>query len=316
MELHGLHHVTAVTAKAKENLAFYTKVLGLRLVKKSVNQDDVSAYHLFYADKKGTPGTDMTFFDWSTSGPRQGETDGILRTMFRISGENALKYWEERLTKEGVRHNGIQEMGETGAIFFEDFEGQRLALVDDKGAEFHGEVWDGSEVPAEYALKGFFAVQLAIPELLLIDTVLTRVLGFEKQGTYENPERAGEKVVIYAMEGGGPGKEVHVVERQGTKMWALAGGVHHVAFRVKDEGEIRYWWALLNQVMLGNSGLVERYYFKSLYFKISDGILFELATDGPGFESDEPLEHLGEKLALPPFLEPRRAEIEGGLKPL
>jgi glyoxalase family protein len=316
MEIHGLHHVTAVTAQAKKNVAFYTKVLGLRLVKKSVNQDDVSAYHLFYADKKGSPGTDMTFFDWDASPPRHGETDGILRTMFRVNGLAALEFWAERLAAHDLKHAGIQDMGNRKALFFEDIEGQRLALVDDQGAAFEGEVWDGSDVPLEHALRGFYAVQLAIPELLLIDGILTRGLGFAKGESYASLERPGEKVQVYSMEGGGPGKELHVVERQGAKMWALAGGVHHVAFRVKDEGELKAWRSLLDQVRLGNSGLVDRYYFESLYFRISDGILFELATDGPGFATDESAETLGEKLALPPFLEDRRAEIEGGLKPL
>ena len=316
MQLHGLHHVTAVTAQAKENLTFYTTVLGLRLVKKSVNQDDVSAYHLFYADKIGTPGTDVTFFDWSTAPKRSGETDGILRTMFRVNGEESLVFWQKRLAQEGITHTGIQLLGERKALLFEDLEGQRLALVDDGGVEFYGEIWNGSNVPNEFAIRGFYAVQLVISTLILIDGILVQALGFTKQSTYNSTEIAGEIVTVYAMEDGGPGKEVHVVERKGAKMLALAGGVHHVAFRVSDEQELKYWWAVLNQVCLANSGLVDRYYFKSLYFRISDGILFELATDGPGFASDESPEHLGEKLALPPLLESQRKHIEASLKPL
>jgi len=316
MKLHGLHHVTAVTALAKENLVFYRDVLGLRLVKKTVNQDDVSAYHLFYADKKGTPGTDITFFDWPMSGKRVGDTDGILRTLFRVASIEALAFWQTRLTKRGVQHSGVQKLGERAALFFEDAEGQRLGLVDDGNAPFEGEVWDGSDVPAEYALRGFYAVQLAVPELLLINTILTSVLGFEKGASYQSVEQDGETVHVYAMNGGGPGKEVHIVERLGAPMMAFAGGVHHVAFRVEDEGELEQWHQMLNQVRLGNSGLVERFYFTSLYFRISNGILFEIATDGPGFAADESPDTLGEKLSLPPFLEDRRSEIEAHLKEL
>lgn len=316
MDLHGLHHVTAVTARVTDNLRFYTETLGLRLVKKSVNQDDVSAYHLFYADKTGSPGTDMTFFDWPQAGPRSGDTDGILRTLFRVSSKKALEYWERRLTDQNVLHTGIQELDGRAALFFEDFEGQRLGLVDDQGTSFEGTIWGGSDVEAEHALRGFYAIQLAVPSRLLLDGIFTHVLGWKQTGSYSNPENPEETVTVYAMDSGGPGKEVHVLERSGTRMMSLAGGVHHVAFRAADEAELRYWQAMLNQVRLGNSGLVERYYFKSLYFRVSDGILFEIATDGPGFSADEPLESLGEKLALPPFLEPRRAEIEAGLKPL
>lgn len=317
MQLHGLHHVTAVTGDAPANLDFYTRVLGLRLVKKTVNQDDTSAYHLFYADKLGSPGTDMTFFDWPQTGPNQRGTDSIVNTLFRVDGRAALEYWADRLTQIGVAVQPIEQFRGLDVLRFEDPEGQRLTLVDDGGAPIEGEVWDGTDVPAGFALRGFYAIALSVPTLDQVGMILERILNFEELERLPNPDNLAEEIVIFGMDGGGPGKEVHVfVQPDAPRAWLGRGGVHHVAFRLRDEAEHKAWNAHLNRVGLPNSGLVDRYYFKSLYFRISSGILFELATDGPGFDSDEPLETLGERLALPPFLEPRRAQIEAGLQPL
>lgn len=317
MQLHGLHHVTAVTGDAPANLDFYTRVLGLRLVKKTVNQDDTSAYHLFYADKLGSPGTDMTFFDWPQTGPNQRGTDSIVSTLFRVDGRAALEYWADRLTQIGVAVQPIEQFRGLDVLRFEDPEGQRLTLVDDGGAPIEGEVWDGTDVPAGFALRGFYAIALSVPTLDQVGMILERILNFEELERLPNPDNPAEEIVIFGMDGGGPGKEVHVfVQPDAPRAWLGRGGVHHVAFRLRDEAEHKAWNAHLNRVGLPNSGLVDRYYFKSLYFRISNGILFELATDGPGFDSDEPLETLGERLALPPFLESRRAQIEAGLQPL
>lgn len=316
MDLHGIHHVTSVTARVKDNLAFYTRLLGLRLVKKTVNQDDVSAYHLFYADKLGTPGTDMTFFDWPQVGPERRGADSIASTMFRVDGRAALEYWLDRFEAHQVRHHGPETFAGRDVLRFEDPEGQRLMLVDDGGAAFEGEPWE-QEVPAEYALRGFYGVTLSIPQLAQIDAVLTRLLNFEQAGQYPSLDDPQETVTIFTMDGGGPGKEVHVVEQPRLPAARLgAGGTHHVAFRLRDEDEQRAWVERLRQVGMRNSGIIDRYYFQSLYFRVSRGILFELATDGPGFTADEPLESLGEQLALPPFLAPQRERIEAGLKPI
>lgn len=317
MQLHGLHHVTAVSGDAPANLDFYTRVLGLRLVKKTVNQDDTSAYHLFYADKLGSPGTDMTFFDWPQTGPNQRGTDSIVNTLFRVDGRAALEYWADRLKQSGVAVQPIEQFRGLDVLRFEDPEGQRLTLVDDGGAPIEGEVWDGTDVPAGFALRGFYAIALSVPTLDQVGMILERILNFEELERLPNPDNPAEEIVIFGMDGGGPGKEVHVfVQPDAPRAWLGRGGVHHVAFRLRDEAEHKAWNAHLNRVGLPNSGLVDRYYFKSLYFRISNGILFELATDGPGFDSDEPLETLGERLALPPFLESRRAQIEAGLQPL
>jgi glyoxalase family protein len=315
MQLHGIHHVTAVTGKVADNVAFYTQTLGLRLVKKSVNQDDVSAYHLFYADQVGSPGTDMTFFDWPQTGPNQRGTDSIANTMFRVNGREALNYWTDRFDQLGVKHQAITTFAGREMLGFEDAEGQRLTLVDDQGAPFEAEYWPDPGIPEAYAIRGFYGVTLSIPSLSLIEPILTTVLQWEETGRHTNDQ--GETVVIYAMDGGGPGKEVHVVEQPGEQRARLgAGGVHHVAYRVADDAEQRFWRERITNVGMGVSPFIDRFYFRSIYFPISNGILFEIATDGPGFGADEPLETLGEKLALPPFLEPHRTQIEAGLKPI
>jgi glyoxalase family protein len=317
MQLHGIHHVTAVTGEVKRNVHFYTEVLGLRLVKKSVNQDDVSAYHMFYADKIGTPGTDMTFFDWPQTGPNVRGTDSITNTMFRVNGQKALAYWVSRLELNGVQHSGIESFAGRSILRFDDPEEQRLTLVDDEGAEFEGEPTDHTDIPVEYGLRGFYGVELSVPRLAQMEPIFTKLVGFSKVNELPSLDNPNQRVTIYEMDGGGPGKEVHVVEQPGERAAFLGrGGVHHVAFRLKDDEEQQAWLQALTSAGVRTSGLVDRYYFKSVYFRISNGILFELATDGPGFATDEPLETLGERLALPPFLEPRRKEIEAGLKPV
>lgn len=317
MQLHGVHHVTAVTGDVKTNLHFYTQILGLRLVKKTVNQDDVSAYHMFYADKLGTPGTDMTFFDWPQTGPNIRGTDSIAETMFRVNGQAALEYWVSHFDLNGIKNSGVESFAGRAILRFEDPEEQRLTLIDDQGAAFEGEPWDGADIPLEYAIRGFYGVGLSVPQLSKMEPIFTQLAGFTKVAELPSLDNPNETVTIYAMDGGGPGKEVHVIEQRNARTAFLGrGGVHHVAFRLKDDAEQQQWLQQLTSKGVRSSGVVDRFYFKSLYFRISNGILFELATDGPGFASDEPLESLGEKLALPPFLEKRRAEIEAGLKPI
>lgn len=315
MQLHGLHHVTAVTAQISNNAAFYTQTLGLRLVKKSVNQDDVSAYHLFYADKVGSPGTDMTFFDWPLIGENRPGADSIANTLFRVNGRGALEYWVARFNELGVQHEGISSFAGRDILQFQDPEGQRLTLVDDGGAAFEGEVWLEAGVPEANAIRGFYGTTLTTPALASIGPILTQVLEWEETSRHSNA--TGETVVIFSMDGGGPGKEVWVAEQPKTRPANLgAGGVHHVAFRVKDDEEQQYWRNRLVSFGMGVSPFIDRFYFHSVYFRISQNILFELATDGPGFGADEDLETLGQKLALPPFLEGQRAQIEAGLKPI
>jgi glyoxalase family protein len=311
LELTGIHHLTAITARAADNLRFYTQTIGLRLVKKTVNQDDTSAYHLFYADGAATPGTDLTFFDWPIRPERRG-THSIARTGLRVAGDS-LGWWQDRLRAAGAARGEIRELGGCRVLDAEDPEGQRLRLVDDGGL---GEVhpWDRSPVPAEHQIRGLGPITLSVPALPRTARLLTEGLGMRAGRSYPTPE--GE-VQVFEMGPGGPAAELHVLAQpQLVAAGQGAGGVHHVAFRTPDADGLRRWTERLGALGVPNSGEVERYYFRSLYFREPNGILFEIATDGPGFAVDEPLESLGERLSLPPFLEPRRAAIEAGLKPL
>ncbi len=314
MQLTGIHHLTAVTADARRNHDFYTRALGMRLVKKTVNQDDTSAYHLFYADGEATPGSDITFFDWPVQRERRG-TRSISRTHLRVSGEETLRWWKKRLGQEGVRHDEIVERDGRMTLDFEDFEGQRLSLVDDGGAgEAHP--WNRSTIPAQRQIRGLGPITISVPDRQATDQVLTRVLAMTQVREYGTPGNDGSRTYVYAMGAGGPAAELHVsVEPNLPHAQPGAGGVHHVAFRVPD-ADYEAWADRLRKVRMPSSGPVDRFYFRSLYFREPNGILFEIATDGPGFAADEPLESLGEKLSLPPFLEGRRSQIEAGLKPL
>lgn len=317
MNLTGIHHVTAVSAKIADNLDFYTRVLGLRLVKKSVNQDDVSAYHLFYADKRGTPGTDMTFFDWPNIGRGRRGTDSISGTAFRVASREALAFWIERFDALSIKHGDILLFGDRELVSFEDPEGQRLYLVNDRGAEFQGEIWPQPDIPDAYALRGFYSVLLSVESNADLAVIFEEILGFslvERARWIDNRTW----VTIYSTTlSGGPGTEIWVIEEPGVQPGSLgAGGVHHVAFRVDDTDQQLIWRDNLLQAGLRVSPRIDRFWFESIYFRVSRGILFEIATDGPGFAIDEDPENLGENLVLPPFLESRRAEIEGGLVPI
>ncbi len=315
MQLYGIHHVTAISAKISQNARFYTQGLGLRLVKKSVNQDDTSAYHLFYADRVGTPGTDMTFFDWPGIPQERRGTDSIAGTAFRVNGPAALAYWQARLPEHGARLQPMTTFDGRDVLPFEDPEGQRLLLVDDQGAPAEAEPWDGAGVPPEHAIRGFYAAVLSVPRMDYANAVLTQALNFTQARVASFGD--GRTAAIYTMDAGDPGQQVWVMEEgQSPPAYSGAGGVHHVAFRVRDDAEQEAWRAALRRVGVPVSAIIDRYYFKSIYFRISNGILFEIATDGPGFAADEPLEALGERLALPPFLEPKRAQIEARLKPI
>ncbi len=313
MQLHGIHHLTAITADARANYYFYSEVLGLRLVKKTVNQDDTSAYHLFYADAEGTPGTDLTFFEWPMPREQRG-THAISRTFFRVGDQGALDYWRERIGAHGLRADAPGTVNGRAAFCFDDPEGQRLGFVVDPD-DPPGTPWAKSPVPAEFQIKGLGPIELSVPEIEPTERFVTLVYAMRKTGTFTRED--GMTVHVFAMGEGGAAAELHVVgephlapARQG------AGGVHHVAFRAKDAAEYAYWVDRYRALGLRSSGPVDRFYFRSLYIREPNGILFEIATDGPGFHADEPKESMGSRLSLPPFLEDRRAEIEAGLAPL
>lgn len=315
MQLTGVHHLTAVTADARGNLAFYTGVLGMRLVKKTVNQDDVSAYHLFYADRRGSPGTDVTFFDWRV-GPEQRGAHSVSLTALRVGSLESLRWWNDRFEAHGIVHGAIEERDGRATMAFEDPEGQRLALVDDGGrGEAHP--WEGSSVPAKHQIRGLGPIAMTVAELEPTDAMLTRVMNMRPARGYPHPGAEDHIVHVYEMGEGGPAAELHVAVRPDLPRARLgAGGVHHVAFRTPSESEYHAWTERLNALGVRNSGEIDRFYFRSLYFREPGGILFEIATDGPGFTADEPLDAMGERLALPPALEPHRARIKAGLEPL
>jgi glyoxalase family protein len=288
-------------------------------VKRSVNQDDVTAYHLFYADAIGTPGTDLTFFDWSVPRERRG-TRSITRTFLRVTGEASLAYWADRLTEHGIAHGEIASRGGRLTLEFEDREGQRLAFVDDGGRGDAPVPWTASPVPEEHQVRGLGPILISVPRLQPTEQVVTRVLNMRPLREYPHPEQARHTVHVFEMGAGGASAgahaELHVAVQPDLPAASPgAGGVHHVAFRVPDDA-YHAWAERLNAFGLPNSGEVDRYWFRSLYVREPNGVLFELATDGPGFGVDEDVATLGEKVVLAPFLEPRRAQILAGLKPI
>lgn len=304
--LHGLHHVTAITAHAQKNLDFYTGSLGMRLVKKTVNQDDVSAYHLFYADAVGSPGTDLTFFDWAQIRPALTGAGTISETALRVlGGEASLEHWLKWFGQNNIRHGEIEERAGLPSLKFQDPEGQHLRLIAESTSATEVHPWHHSPVPLDAAIVGLGSVSITVFNTAETAKFITSVLGFNQVDSS-----------LFETGPGGVGAQLYLMEssKRGSEG---AGGVHHVAWRVKDSQELLVWQRHLESHGYQTSGQVERHYFKSLYFRIPGGILFEIATDGPGFTADgEDANHLGETLALPPFLEPHRAKIEAGIKPL
>lgn len=320
MSPHGIHHLTAVSAAIRDNYRFYTETMGMRLVKRSVNQDDVSAYHLFYSDAVGTPGHDLTFFDWPVP-PEQRGTRSVVRSGLRVPAAS-LDYWAGRLSEAGIEAEPVREIDGRPTLRFEDAEGQRLALIADGGAGDPPTPWDRSPVPDEHQIRGLGPITMSVPDLENTDLALRTVLGMRPVRTYPLPDRPSDTVHVYEMGapddagGGGPHAELHVAVQPGLPVARQgAGAVHHVAFRVPDDA-YEDWAERLQRFGVPSSGPVDRYYFRSLYFREPGGVLFELATDGPGFAVDEDAATLGETVVLPPFLEQRRAQIVAGLKPL
>jgi glyoxalase family protein len=306
--VHGIHHVTAIAGDAQENLDFYTGVLGLRLVKRTVNQDAPDTYHLFYADADGTPGTDLTFFPWPRMAPARLGVGLSVEVAFSVPPAS-LAYWQERLAQHGVPVDAPgTRFGET-VLSFADPHGLRLALAA-TDAPIATKPWSRSPVPAEHQLRGMHSVRLWERDLAATAGFLTGRLGFTAVGSEAGWHR-------YAVDGGGAGKWVDVQELPGERRGAWGtGGIHHIAWRVADTPEEMAVRAGVEAAGLQPTPQIDRFWFKSVYFREPGGVLFELATDGPGFGIDEDTATLGEQLILPPWLEPRRREIEAGLPPL
>jgi glyoxalase family protein len=308
--VHGIHHVTAVAGDAQQNLDFYVGVLGMRMVKKTVNQDAPHIYHLFYADGAGTPGTDITFFPWPDIAPTPGQI-GIGLTVevpFAIA-QGSMSYWRERLAALGVQHSEIEIRFGEPTLPFSDPDGLRLALVETAAPRLVVP-WKASPVPAQHQVRGMHYVRMWQRELAPTQQVLTAQMGFKLLGIEAGWHR-------YGVEGGGSGKLVDVKELPSERRGVVgAGTVHHVAWRVNDDREEMALHAAVETAGLRPTPQIDRFWFRSVYFKEPGGALFELATDGPGFDRDEDPAHLGEQLILAPWLEQRRAEIEAVLAPL
>lgn len=310
-QLNGLHHVTAITSSAENIYKFYTYILGMRLVKKNINQDDIHTYHLYFADDRGNPGTNMTFFDFPNISKSQRGTNELSRTSFRVASDEALTYWEKRLSHyEVIFETGLSYFGKK-AILFEDFDGQRYAIISDEKNEGipAGEPWHKGPVPDAYAIIGLGPVFIDVSDLSLTHLVLTSVFGMRLT--------AKEALLsLYEMGDGGNGGSIIVREnRAALDAVSGYGGVHHVAFRVDAKEDLIKWYRELSEMGIASSGYVERFYFGSLYIRILPNILFELATDGPGFiDDEETYDVLGEILTLPPHLRSKRSYIESQIR--
>ncbi|WP_414050906.1 ring-cleaving dioxygenase [Macrococcus animalis] len=313
----GQHHASGITKDAAENLVFYTEILGMRLVKKTVNQDDPSMYHLFYADGTGSPGTDLTFFEIPNVGQTYHGTNSITQIALRVKSDEAIRYFEERFDQFNVKHSGTVEINNRLSIEFEDFEGQRLALVSDanNSGVATGTPWEKSIVPAEFGITGLGPFKMDVEDVEGFSSVLTEIFGYTKKGLFIHPITE-QNIITFSSDLGGNGDELQVVHNMSTPERPGKGSMHHIALRVKDEAELQEWIEFIKANRIPSSGFVDRHFFKSLYIRTPQGILIELATDGPGFAINEPMESLGETLSLPPFLEEKREWIEAHVKPL
>ncbi len=306
MRQNGIHHVTAIAGPARRNIDFYTRTLGLRLVKKTVNFDDPSTYHFYYGDEAGHPGTVLTFFPWEHAAPGRLGIGETQETVFRVP-EGSVGFWTHRFIEHGVSHDALEKrFGET-VLAFKDPDGMRLALVAVPGIEDEP-AWTTGEVPAEHAIRGFHSASLLLADAAPTGAILTDVLGFTevaREGTLVR-YKAGDTAIGGIVDLRAAGNFMR--GRSG------AGTVHHIAFRAENDaaqGE-------MVKRLAENHGIhateqKNRDYFRAVYFREPGGLLFEIATDDPGFAVDEPSDLLGQALKLPRFLESRRPQIEAVL---
>ncbi|MCM3176607.1 ring-cleaving dioxygenase [Cytobacillus horneckiae] len=309
-KISGHHHISMITKNARQNNYFYREVLGLRRVKMTVNQDDPSMYHLFYGDKTGSAGTELSFFEIPLVGRTYRGTNAITQIGLLLPTEASLHFWEKRFEAYGVQHGSITTYSNRPALHFEDAEGLRMVLMASNGEKIeHWETWEKSNVPAEHQIMGMGTVEITVRRVDKLARTLTELFG------YTEISRTEEEAVFQSIQGEVFG-EIVVKYLDGPAEKPGRGSIHHLAIRAKDDEELAYWDEQVRARGFQSTGVVDRYYFKSLYFRESNGILFEIATDGPGFTIDGDIDTLGENLDLPPFLEERRAEIEQKLKPI
>jgi glyoxalase family protein len=305
----GIHHVTAISGRADRNLDFYTRVLGLRFVKKTVNFDDPGTYHLYYGDEIGHPGTVLTFFAWEDAAPGRAGVGLAQQTMLRVPS-GSIGYWTHRFVEKGVAHEALERRFGEPKLSFTDPDGTSLALIGIPGAEKEI-TWSGGDIPGEHAIRGFHGVVLMLEDASRTAAVLSDVLGFAELA--REPQlirfRANDTV---------PGGVVDIREAKGFLQGRMGrGSVHHVAFRApNDAAQAEMARKLTLDHGVRTTEQIDRQYFRSVYFREPGGVIFELATDEPGFTVDEPIAALGRELKLPSFLEPRRRQIETALPPL
>lgn len=307
----GHHHISMITKNAQVNNQFYETVLGMRRVKKTVNQDSPSMYHLFYGDLTGSAGTELSFFEIANAGRTVRGTNAITQIGLLVPSFESLTYWKERFEHFDVVHGEITTYADRAALPFEDSEGLRLVLLNSEGEEIpkFWSAWEDSTVERTHRILGMGTTEITVRYLERTAKTLREIFG------YVEIDRSEKEAIYQSVEGQVFG-EIVLKQQEGPSEKPGRGSIHHLAIRVKNEEELMFWDNVVKERGFDSSGVVDRYYFQSLYFRDSNGILFEIATDGPGFTRDSTVEALGKKLDLPPFLEGRRAEIEGKLQPL
>ncbi|MDY7095083.1 MAG: ring-cleaving dioxygenase [Acidobacteriota bacterium] len=309
----GIHHVTAIASDPQTNVDFYAGLLGLRMVKKTVNFDDPGTYHLYYGDEQGSPGTILTFFPWP--GARRGSRGAGQATVTSFAvPEGSLSWWRDRLSAAGVVvADTVERFGEDSFTFL-DPDGLLLEMVADPSAAERAP-WSDGPVPEQQAIRGFHSMTLLEADAARTAELLTGAMGFRLLG--QEGEQKGERSRFAFGEDGAPGTRLDVIHRPGESVGRVAAGsIHHIAFRVAGDAEELAWQRRLMDAGMGVTEVKDRQYFHSIYFREPGGVLFEIATDPPGFTLDEPLAELGTSLRLPPWYESRRSEIEAVLPPL
>lgn len=307
----GHHHISMLSKDAKLNNHFYQQVLGLRRVKKTVNQDDPSMYHLFFGDMSGNAGTELTFFEMPDIGSTVRGSNAITQIGLLVPSYESLVYWKERFERLAVKHGEIMTYAGRDALHFEDQEGLRMVLQNNNGEKVPDtwQAWTGSDVDPRHLILGMGTIEITVRHLNRLANTLTELFGYVE--AYHSDNEA-----IYQSVDGQSFGEILIKQDLGPREKPGKGSIHHLAIRAKNEEELRYWEEAVKERGFYTSGIVDRFYFKSLYFRESNGILFEIATDGPGFTTDSSIDELGKDLSLPPFLEGRRSEIEKNLLPI
>src|SRR5690625_772799 len=309
MNIAGHHHLSMYTKSAPKNNYFYTEILGLRRVKVTVNQDDPTMYHIFYGDRLGAPGTELTFFEMPYLGHTYRGTNAISKIGLVVTSEDSLHYWQERFAQYGVGHGEITTYAGKLSLPFTDEDGLELVLqVVTESLPPEWEVWEHSSVPIKHQIRGIGTVEMTVRRPEKLARTLTELFHYEEADSFN-------RATVFQSIPNEIFGEILVVGRDGKRERPGRGSIHHLAIRAKNEEELLHWDELVKARGFESTGVIDRYYFHSLYFRESNGILFEIATDGPGFTVDSSAEELGKELTLPPFLQEKREEIVAKLQP-